>query len=198
MPLELPPENVIYQSLEDLVTTVNNHAKAEGYAVTKRQTKKAKDEVNRVYLCCDRGRKYQDKITLESRKRQTGTRQMECPFTAIGKHTGNTWDLTVQNGEHNHPPSIHANAHLAHRQATPEVRESVSHRISAGIPTRQIMSTLRLANPELILSRRDVQNTRHTIRNNRLGIFTRIQALMHKLRDFQWIYRHQVDDQDRV
>ena len=113
-----------------------------------------------MYLCCDRSRKYQGKISVEFAKRNIGTRSTECPFDVIARRDGSSWTLSVRDPSHNHEASIHPTAHPTHRQIAPAIRQAIANYSAAGIAPRQIESTLRLENPELLLTRKDIRNTR--------------------------------------
>jgi hypothetical protein len=58
-----------------------------GYAITILYSKKNKHQaIYKVWLKCDRGRKYQPRgLTNDSRIRLTASRCIQCPFSAIGK-----------------------------------------------------------------------------------------------------------------
>jgi len=51
----LPPSEGLHCSIELLIRSVNEHAGPQGYAVTKKRSKKSKKGVTmKVWLCCDR------------------------------------------------------------------------------------------------------------------------------------------------
>ena len=198
MSLASPSQTEQYSSLDDLMHAVNTHAKAQGYAVTKRRTRSGKNGINQAVLCCDRGRQYQSRIPLEFKQRSTGTRQTGCPFAAKAKSNGVFWTLIVQNAAHNHDASIHPSAHSVHQTLSPAVRQDIAQQSAAGSVPRQIESALRLANPELIITREDIRNARKAIRHKNLGQDTPVQALFQQLQPPNWTHHAIVDSQSRV
>ena len=53
----LPPSEGLHCSIELLIKSVNEHAGPQGYAVTKKRSKKSKKGVTmKVWLCCDRAK----------------------------------------------------------------------------------------------------------------------------------------------
>ncbi len=95
MQLLLPSEG-LHCSIELLIKSVNEHAGPQGYAVTKKRSKKFKKGVTmKVLLCCDRVDVAKAK-GLEHRF-HTFSRRNECPFEAIAKLNGNEEDLTAEN-----------------------------------------------------------------------------------------------------
>jgi len=82
MALESPAEGV-YDTIEDLIVSVNKHAGSQGYAVVKCHSKRYPKDglIHKVTLRCDRGGKYVKTVNDTYRKRwTTGTRLQECPF----------------------------------------------------------------------------------------------------------------------
>ncbi|CEG45282.1 uncharacterized protein PHALS_01590, partial [Plasmopara halstedii] len=76
----LPPPEMDYVSREELMSAVQNFARAQGYAVSIKRSNAGK----RVFLKCDSGGLYQLKINLEERKRERSTRRIDCPFLLSG------------------------------------------------------------------------------------------------------------------
>jgi hypothetical protein len=86
MPLT-PPPNKLFTSIDILISSAKAYAATRGYAIVILHSKKnKKGTLYKVWLKCDRRGKYWTRgITEESRVRLTGTRYIECPFSAIGK-----------------------------------------------------------------------------------------------------------------
>jgi len=87
MSLAPPPiSGEIYGDAKLLIQGINKHAGPEGYAVVTARSKKSKKDVDRlVYLRCDRGGKASLNSAGFGRRLHSGTRLMECPFSAVGK-----------------------------------------------------------------------------------------------------------------
>ena len=77
------PNEQIYQSREALVEAVNQWAKPRGYALITRRSHRAKSSRLTVTLVCDRAYKPLDKSV--PRKRNTGGRGTQCPFSILAK-----------------------------------------------------------------------------------------------------------------
>ena len=88
-PMSLAPPPISGETYDDvklLIEGVNKHAGPEGYAVLCARSKKSKKGVDRlVYLRCDRGGKANLNPGGFGRRLHSGTRLMECPFSAVGK-----------------------------------------------------------------------------------------------------------------
>ena len=100
--LRPPPERESYPSLDALISAINAHAAGEGYAVVRFRTRYSKkNELRKVWLRCDKGGKYEAK---GSGKRDTSTRQTECPFELIALRDLETsqWACVVKDSDHNH------------------------------------------------------------------------------------------------
>ncbi len=139
-PMSLAPPPVlgkVYDDVKLLIEGLNKHAGPEGYAVVTARSKKSKKDVDRiVYIRCDRGGKASLNSAGFGRRLHSGTRLMECPFSAVGKRNkeGGWYLEVIRNGVHNHTPTL-ASAHPALRRLamTEEVRESISSLTKAGV-----------------------------------------------------------------
>ena len=81
-----PVSGEIYDDAKLLIEGLNKHAGPEGYAVVIARFKKFKKDVDRlVYIRCDRGGKASLNSAGFERRLHSGTRLMECPFSAVGK-----------------------------------------------------------------------------------------------------------------
>ena len=199
----LPPvEGQIFLSLEDLILSTNQHAFAEGYAITIKRTKKNKtSDVRKAWLSCGRGSIYKPK---GYDKRQSSSRQIECPFSLIAVRDADleTWSLNIIDGHHNHEPTL-GGSHTVHRKnaMTKDVKDKVVAQTRTNISTKQILSGLRLDGDEEnpIVKPSDIYNIRARHRLEELGPYSAIQALMLALnKEEDWYMRHTVDNHGRV
>jgi len=192
MSLAPPPvSGKVYDDVKLLIEGLNKHAGPEGYAVVIARSKKSKKGVDRiVYIRCDRGGKASLNSAGFGRRIHSGTRLMECPFSAVGKRNKEDgWYLEViRNGGHNNTPTL-SSAHPALRRLamTEEVRESISSLTKAGARPRQVLTHLRLGadqeNP--FFTRHDVYNVKNQQRRQALGVLSPVQALLQNLeRDY--------------
>ena len=198
MPLRPPEDGQSFESLQDLILRVNEHAAPEGYAVVMTRTKKSKLGVTRkAWLICDRGGRIRAK---RGEKRQhTASRCIECPFSLIAQRIGETegWSLEVVNAAHNHGPTL-AGSHPVHRKMamTAEVQSEISRALTVQQAPSQILSSLRIPDPVTGISHddpsdprpvnplfkpRDIYNFKGKLRRETLGPLTPIQALIQEL-----------------
>ena len=193
MQLLLPSEG-LHCSIELLIKSVNEHAGPQGYAVTKKRSKKFKKGVTmKVLLCCDRVDVAKAK-GLEHRF-HTFSRRNECPFEAIAKLNGNEEDLTAENDcwhlfvkclEHNHSATL-LEAHSVHRKATmtSEIIREIEKKIRKNSVAVFILTELRLDLDEenSIFKSQNIWNARAQIKAQSLELLTSTQTVMRALND---------------
>jgi hypothetical protein len=106
--LDPPPEG-IYRSFEDLLATVQRHAKDQGYGVVKLRASNYRDgKPTRYDLVCDRGGV---KYNSTAKKRNPSTRKVDCPWRAKAVcevQLNNQWRFAVQDARHNHEARVPA------------------------------------------------------------------------------------------
>jgi len=92
-----PVSGEVYDDVKLLIEGLNKHAGPEGYAVVIARSKKSKKDVDRiVYIRCDRGGKASLNSAGFERRIHSGTRLMECPFSAVDKRNKEDgWYLEV-------------------------------------------------------------------------------------------------------
>lgn len=102
--LSAPPET-IFKTFEDLLASVQKHAKDQGYGIVKLRASNYRDQKPTRYdLVCDRGGV---KYSSTAKKRNPSTRKVDCPFRAKAVcevQLGNQWRFAVQEHRHNHEP----------------------------------------------------------------------------------------------
>ncbi len=203
MSLAPPPvSGEVYNDAKLLIEGLNKHAGPESYAVVIARFKKSKKGVDRiVYIRCDREGKA--RLTGFGRRIHSGTRLMECPFSAVGKRNedGDWYLEAIRNGSHNHTPTL-ASAHPALRRLamTEEVRESISSLTKSGVRPTQVLTHLRLgANQENpFFTRHDVYNVKDQQRRQALGVLSPVQALLQNLERESWFWQYEKDELDRI
>ena len=175
-----------------LIEGLNKHAGPEGYAVVTARSKKSKKGVDRiVYIRCDRGGKASLNLAGFGRRLHSGTRLMECPFSAVGKRNkeGGWYLEVIRNGGHNHTPTL-ASAHPALRRLamTEKVQESISSLTKAEVRSTQVLTHLRLdadeENP--FFTRHDIYNVKNQQRRQALDVLSSVQALLQNLKREFW------------
>lgn len=102
-----PPPDSVYNTFEDLLSSVQKVAKDQGYSIVKLRASNYRDnKPTRYDLVCDRGGV---KYISSAKKRTPNTRKIDCPWRAkavcevqLGMH----WRFQVQEPRHNHDPRV--------------------------------------------------------------------------------------------
>ncbi|KAH7308106.1 hypothetical protein B0I35DRAFT_442887 [Stachybotrys elegans] len=106
-----PPPDSIYGSDTDLMSSVGQFAKDQGYGIVKLRTSNYREgKPTRFDLVCDRGGV---RYNSTAKKRNPSTRKIDCPFKAKAVcevQLGHQWRFAVQNPDHNHEPRLPAGA----------------------------------------------------------------------------------------
>ena len=167
----LPPPSGQFASHNELLAHVRAFARTQGYAVTvKRSRTDAKGEIKNVTMRCDRGGSYRNRLNLtaDSRRRQTASRLLDCPFELFGTRRNDVWYLKIRNSEHNHEVSEDMSGHPIARRLNTEQQEQVRQMSAAGSQPRQILSTIRQSDSSSMAISRTIYNTLYSIRQERL------------------------------
>lgn len=176
-----PPSEASYTSVDTAFIAIQAHAKAHGYAFARVTTRPS-----RVIFACDRAGKYdprgKDLATNTSKRRKgTGSKKCGCLMKVELRRDplSMQWIVGILEGAHNHPPSTVPTAHPAHRIAAlvPATRAEIV-RLSQTLSTSQILSTLRVSDPEMPLIAKDISNIVQQMRAEDLRGRTPIQWLI--------------------
>ncbi|KAK3989458.1 hypothetical protein QBC44DRAFT_241435 [Cladorrhinum sp. PSN332] len=104
-----PPVDGIFASFEELLASVQRHAKEQGYNIVKLRASNYRDgKPTRYDLVCDRGGV---KYNSTAKKRNPSTRKVDCPWRAKAVcevNLGNKWRFGVQEHRHNHEARVPA------------------------------------------------------------------------------------------
>ncbi|KAG5529294.1 hypothetical protein RHGRI_029855 [Rhododendron griersonianum] len=168
-----------FSTREELLDRVRNVALKEGYVTTIKKSKPG----YYVIIGCDRGGQYRGiSVPLNERKKISGSRLINCPFELWGKKKGvECWKVEIKNASHNHEPSSDMSGHPYCRRFSNEEVLSIKRMTMAGIPPREILTSLRLSNPNCKAIARTVYNAKATITKEVLAGRTMIQALFDEL-----------------
>ena len=158
MSLAAPPPGE-FGSRAELLEYMKDWAESQGYAVVI-----GRSRVNRLWIKCDRGGKYEDKHAdhPENRKRKRGeSRLTDCPFKvqANVKKDG-IWRCRTENAEHNHGPSEDLTVHPSLRRMTDEQVQKVNEMTEAGNTPVETLEELQRLWPGIKVLRRDIYNAR--------------------------------------
>ena len=191
-----PPSVNQFPNRDSLIAYVRSFGASNGYGISIIRSKPRK-----VYLGCDRGGKYRNRLNLtdETRRKNTSSRLINCPFSVCGKEENdNVWTLSIRNPAHNHEPSESLPAHPSLRRLSKQAKERVKEMTKAGARPREILSSLRQNDPSISTISRDIYNLRKKIRLENLQGRTPTQALVKELEEGQFEYDYQCDASGHV
>ncbi|KAI8568648.1 hypothetical protein RHMOL_Rhmol02G0216800 [Rhododendron molle] len=168
-----------FSTRDELLDRIRNMALKEGYVTT---IKKSKPGCY-VIIGCDRGGKYRGtSVPLSEGKRMSGSRLVNCPFQILGKKkVGKPWKVEIKDVSYNHEPSSDMSGHPFCRRFSKEEVLSIKQMTMAGIPPRQILTSLRQSNSNCKAIARTVYNAKAAIKKKVLAGRTMIQALFDEL-----------------
>lgn len=158
MSMAAPPSGE-FSSREELLEFMKDWAEAQGFAVVI-----GRSRVNRLWIKCDRGGKYEDKHAdhPENRKRKRGeSRLTDCPFKvqANVKKDG-IWRCRTEIPEHNHGPSEDLSVHPSLRRMTDEQIQKVNEMTETGNTPVETLDEMQRIWPGIKVLRRDIYNAR--------------------------------------
>ncbi|KAK9749122.1 hypothetical protein RND81_02G103800 [Saponaria officinalis] len=182
-----------FKAREELYDSLKSFFAAKGYAISIKNSKK---DVC-VTIGCDRGGVYRDrrKNPLLSRKRETSTRLTNCPFKIQrNKKSDGLWTLELNEISHNHDASKDMSSHPSCRRLTKTEILEVETLSTSGVQPRNILSSLRLKNPNIQAVARIVYNAKIKIRNEKLDGKSMIQALFEEFGRAKFLYNYKCDE----
>ncbi|KAM0987652.1 hypothetical protein EV2_012136 [Malus domestica] len=186
-----------FESREDLIGEVRKIALMQGFATVIRRSKTN----TYVAIGCDRGGYYRaSKTSLDERKKNSGSRLINCPFEIKGrkKKCEEFWKLEIKSLLHNHELSNDMCGHPSCRQFSQEEILRIKEMSKAGIPPRQILSLLRQGNPHLQVVSRNIYNLRAKIVKESLAGRPVIQALLEELGEGGFTYNIEYDHEGHL
>jgi hypothetical protein len=193
----LPPlETEEYDTRQCLITAVQTHAAAEGYAVMIRHSSNA---TKTIYLGCDRGGVYRNRNNLNdsNRQRDTASRLVGCPFSIRASEWNSVWTLKVRNSDHNHLATEVIAAHPVQCRLPSHVKKQIKDLSASGIAPSQIVSTIRQSTDHSLIAQ-DVYNTRKELKWENLHNKTPIEALLETLEQDTYTFYYKTDLISRI
>jgi hypothetical protein len=82
-----PPTEQVFETREELLASIQQHALAHGYAITTVSSSRDRN----ITLGCDRGGYYHDRINAPegAKRRKTSTKRIGCLFRLYAKKLNN-------------------------------------------------------------------------------------------------------------
>ncbi|CAG8768418.1 23976_t:CDS:2 [Cetraspora pellucida] len=169
MTMLAPSASSQFQSRDSLIRFVQTFGASNGYAISIARSKERK-----VYLCCDRSRRYRNQLNLtdETRKKKTGTRLIECPFSVCEN----------------------ISAYPSLRRLDTQVQKQLSEITNAGVCPHKILSSLRQNNPSISTISQDIYNIHTKLCQENLQGCISVQALLENLKKGQFKYNYKYDN----
>ena len=195
-----PPIEQDFETREQLLTSIRQHALSHGYAITIINSAKERN----ICLGCDRGGVYHDHIDASegSKRRKTSTRRMNCPFRLYAKKLvdSNQWEIQVRNPSHNHEADDNMIGHPTVRrpQLTRDQNQTIEHLSNIGSRPQHILSLLRKDQPDILIRSKDIYNIRGSIRQKKLGNHSPLGLLQRLLIQNEWKYAFKQDKEGHV
>nr|XP_043621863.1 protein FAR1-RELATED SEQUENCE 5-like [Erigeron canadensis] len=169
-----------FESFDELVQSVRTFYYKKGYGISIRNSTKDKH----VTLQCDRSGCSRDIQTNgdNKKKKSRTSRLTDCPFRIIGKKGSHgPWVFKIKDLRHNHEPSTDMSKHPLFCRLPPDSVQSVKDMTLAGIPPREILSTLRQQTPNLPAVSRTIYNLKAKIRKDNLRNKSMVSSLFEEL-----------------
>jgi hypothetical protein len=142
---------------------------------------------SRILFARDRAGKHQSKgkdpaVHESKQRKRTGSKKCGCLMKVELRldYLSSQWMLYILEGAHNHGPSTAATAHPVHRTAalTPDIRAEILRLSQSGLSPTQILTALRVSNPQTPLIVKDIGNIVQQVRAGKLNGQTPIQWLL--------------------
>ncbi|KAK4226092.1 hypothetical protein QBC38DRAFT_444967 [Podospora fimiseda] len=170
-----PPVDGIFGSFEELLTSVQRHAKEQGYNIVKlRASNYREGKPTRYDLVCDRGGV---KYNSTAKKRNPSTRKVDCPWRAKAVcevNLGNRWRFGVQEHRHNHEARV-PTAPPGQEAAAAPVAQSIKT-LNSKVDRIPLQFDQGMARLETIFASR-IENFEATIMNRLDNIDKRLEAI---------------------
>jgi hypothetical protein len=193
-----PPIEQVFESREQLLATIEQHALSHGYAITTISSNPSRN----ITLGCDRGGVYHDRIDAPdgAKRRRTSTKRIGCQFRLYAKklNTGQ-WEVQVRNPTHNHEPDDNMIGHplARRRQFTEGQNQTIQHLSDIGTKPQHILGLIR-KDPNILIKPRDIYNIRIESRRKKLGNNTPLEFLRERLQNNNWRYAFKQDTEGHI
>lgn len=161
-----PPIEGVFESRQELLDYVRQHALAHGYIATIHHSSRDRQ----VTLGCDLGGSYRphsshSALPTTSRRRKTSSKLQGCPFKVYGhrEKTGE-WTLRIQDATHNHPPPTDLNRHPMARRLSDESTTYALELLSQGVKPRDVLAAIKQRDPHTRALQKDIYNMKQKLK----------------------------------
>lgn len=210
--LEPPPE-CEYESFEIAEKAIHDWCKPLGYDMVKGKATYNKikgtntTQRHKYYYDCGKSGEPENrwKVTDETRQRNRGTRKQNCEASIVvlasnAQDIKGKWKVKHRPGGersilHNHR-AVYAGAIANHRgrERTRKVQKITKHMRDARAAADETLAMLQGVDPETLITRKDINNSRQQTRLKELASHTKWEALEKKMKDRKYWYASDIDD----
>jgi len=159
------PAAQTHSTFESLLSSLQSHARACGYALVIESSRPAHGVVK---LACDlhgKPRNHRKLTEAERVRKRKPSRKCDCPMRVrCWRVDAANWTFTATQPGHNHGASADPAAHVAHRKRKGTALHEVQLSVVQGQKTRDVLETLLREDKEACYSRRDIYNDRARVK----------------------------------
>ncbi|KAG5562042.1 hypothetical protein RHGRI_004924 [Rhododendron griersonianum] len=162
----------VFPSDEALVDWIRCTGKQHGFIIVIMGFEKCiKNRTPRMRFSCERSGKYR-------------------PFVkkVDGKEGNDGWTVSVHNGTHNHPPAVYLEGHSYAGRLSAEQTTTVVDLSVALVKPKEILTHLKVQDPENVTCIKTVYNVRHKYRVTEKAGKSQMQHLLDRLEKYQYVH----------
>ncbi|XP_058203007.1 uncharacterized protein LOC131317476 [Rhododendron vialii] len=145
---------------------------------------------------CERSGKYRPfvkkvdgkEVAVKKRVWSTGTKKCECPFELKVVKGNDDWTVSVHNGTHNHPPAVYLEGHSYAGRLSAEQTSTVVDLSVALVKPKEIITHLKVQDPENVSSIKTVYNVRQKYRVIEKAKKSQMQHLLDRLEKYHYVH----------
>ncbi|KAG5536141.1 hypothetical protein RHGRI_023807 [Rhododendron griersonianum] len=187
----------VFPSDEVLVDWIRCTGKQHGFIIVIMGSEKCiKNRTPRMRFSCERSGKYRlyvkkvdgNEVAVKKRVRSTGTKKCECPFELKAVKGNDGWTVSVHNGTHNHPLAVYLEGHSYARRLSAEQTSTVVDLSVALVKPREILTHLKVQDPENVTSIKTVYNVRQKYRVIEKAGKSQMQHLLDRLEKYHYVH----------
>ncbi|XP_052300876.1 PKS-NRPS hybrid synthetase cheA-like [Citrus sinensis] len=191
----------VFNSREELIEWTRNAGKRNGYVIIiKKSDVSAHGRNPRIIFACERSGAYKC-VSSEGQRpkcpKATGTKKCNCPFRLKGQYLANDncWVLKVICAEHNHPAAKHLEGHSYAGRLTEKENNLLIDMSKSNARPKDILYTIKQRDIYNATTMRSIYNARHRYKVKELAGRSKMQLLMSKLTEHNYIewYRSDAD-----
>ncbi|XP_058217526.1 putative protein FAR1-RELATED SEQUENCE 10 [Rhododendron vialii] len=188
---------MVFLSDEALVDWIRCTGKQHGFIIVIKGSEKCiKNRTPRMRFSCERSGKYRPfvkkvdgkEVAVKKRVRSTGTKKCECPFELKAVKGNDGWTVSVHNGTHNHPPAVYLEGHSHAGRLSAEQTSTVVDLSVALVKPKEILTHLKVQDPENVTSIKTVYNVRHKYRVIEKAGKSQMQHLLDRLEKYHYVH----------